>query len=97
MNEPVFNRADAVAHYLMVAQRVGVKLAVEATAARYGVCTDAIRRAVVATAVREYLHAVGLTHEPALSVVIAAAAKFRITTDELQGAIDEHLLSVEAL
>lgn len=97
MNEPVFNRADAVALYLTMVPRVGVKLAVMGAAARFGVCTDAIRRAVTSTAVREYLHAVGLSHEPALNIVIAAAKKFSISTDALQSAIDEHLLSVEAL
>lgn len=97
MNEPVFNRADAVALYLMLIPRVGAKLAVMGAAARFGVCTEAIRRAITATAVREYLHAVGLSHEPAINVVIAAANKFSISTDALYSAIDEHLLSVEAL
>jgi hypothetical protein len=95
--EQSFDRAGAVARYLELVPRVGPRLATAGAAAQFGVCTDAIRRAVVSTAVREHLHAVGLTHEPALSVVIAAAAKFRLTTDELQCAIDDHQLSMEAL
>ncbi len=97
MNEPVFNRADAVTRFLELVPRVGWTQAVAGVAARHGVSTHAIKQAIVASAVREYLHAVGLTHEPACSVVIAAAAKYRLTTDELQSAIDEHLLSMELL
>jgi len=51
---------------------------------------------VTARAVCEYLHALGITHEPALEVLIAAARKFHIPTEALQLAVDEHLLSVEA-
>ena len=100
--ESTFDRAAAVAYYLDLVQRSGHTVnprvvAISGTAYRFGVCKDAVLRAVLATAVREYLHAVGLTHEPALSVAIAAAAKFSLTTDELQCAIDDHLTSMEAL
>lgn len=71
--------------------------AIEMTAVLFGQSAETVERVLVDAAVTEYLHAVGLTHEPALSVVIAAAAKYRLTTDELQVAIDDHLLSVEVL
>lgn len=97
MNELAFNREAAVAHYLAIVQHVDRADAIQETAASFGVFVDAIRIGIINAAVRDYLHAVGLTHEPAFSVVIAAAAYYRLTTDELQCAIDEHLLSVELL
>lgn len=94
--EQSFDRAAAVAHYLVLLERMDRADAITGAASQFGVCVDAIRIAFTAAAVREYLHALGLTHEPALEVLIAAARKFHIPTEVLQSAVDEHLLSMEA-
>lgn len=95
--EQSFDRAAAVAHFLVLAERMTPMEALRGAAATFGVFPGEVARAVMGAAVREYLHALGLTHEPALEVLIAAAKKFHIKLPSLQSAVDEHLLSVEAL
>jgi len=94
--EQSFDRAAAVAQFLVLVERVSPMDALRGVAASFGVFPGEVSRAVMSAAIREYLHALGLTHEPALEVLIAAAKKFHIKLPSLQAAVDEHLLSMEA-
>lgn len=62
--EQSFNRAAAVAEFLVLVERMSPMDALRGAAANRGVFPGEISRAVMSAAVREYLHAVGLTHDP---------------------------------
>lgn len=92
----IYSRNQIAKHYR---EFVGVSSEerIAMLAAIYHLPEQEVVEIVNAKAVCEYLQEIGTSHDPVLEVLITTAKKYHLTTEALLCAVDEHLLSMEAL